>query len=61
MGTMRFHGLLLCVAALSVGWAGAPARAADDDSIRFHDNYADAIREARATGKPIFLEFRCAP
>jgi hypothetical protein len=61
MNATRFLGRL-GVAALSVLLcAGVPALAADDDSIRFHDNYADAIREAKATGKPIFLEFRCAP
>lgn len=60
MRTTRCFGLF-CAAALSVFWGVAHARGADDDTIRFHDNYAEAIREAKATGKPIFLEFRCAP
>lgn len=37
------------------------ANAADPDSIVFHDDYNEAIREAKLTKKPIFLEFRCAP
>ncbi len=35
--------------------------AQDSDSIMFHENYNDALREAKQTRKPIFLEFRCAP
>jgi hypothetical protein len=27
----------------------------------WHDNYQAAIKESKATGKPIFLEFRCGP
>ncbi len=29
------------------------------DDISWYDNYDEAIREAKRTGKPIFLEFRC--
>ena len=29
------------------------------DGITWLDNYADAVREAKRTQKPIFLEFRC--
>ena len=29
------------------------------DEISWFDNYDEAIREAKRTGKPIFLEFRC--
>ena len=29
------------------------------DEISWYDNYDEAIREAKRTGKPIFLEFRC--
>lgn len=52
---------LACVTALSAFLGAHRSVARDDDSIHFHENYADAIREARATGKPIFLAFRCAP
>ena len=32
-----------------------------DDEINWLESYNEAIREARRTGKPIFLEFRCEP
>ena len=41
----------------AIAWAGAASAAPDE--IRWLDNYRDAIREARQTRKPIFLEFRC--
>jgi hypothetical protein len=31
------------------------------DRLVWLDNYQAAIKESKATGKPIFLEFRCAP
>jgi gluconate kinase len=39
----------------------AGALLADDDGIYWLDNYAEAIQEAKRTGRPIFLEFRCEP
>ena len=41
--------------------AAMVAEAEEPDSIYFHDSYNAAIREAKQTQKPIFLEFRCAP
>ena len=32
---------------------------AQRDEISWFDKYGDAIQEAKRTGKPIFLEFRC--
>ena len=32
---------------------------AQRDEISWYDKYGDAIQEAKRTGKPIFLEFRC--
>ena len=32
-----------------------------DDEIVWLDNYQAALKAARATGKPIFLEYRCEP
>ena len=46
--------------ALGIFAAGVLA-GADDDGIRWFDNYKDAIAEAKRTGKPIFLEYRCEP
>ena len=34
---------------------------AQEDEIAWFDSYAQAVREARRTQKPIFLEFRCEP
>jgi len=34
---------------------------AQDDMIYWIDNYPEAIQEAKKTGKPLFLEFRCEP
>ena len=34
---------------------------AQDDGLHWFDNYSDALQEARKTGKPIFLEYRCEP
>ncbi len=34
---------------------------AQDDRFYWRDNYAEALREARRTGKPLLLEFRCEP
>lgn len=34
---------------------------AQDDGFYWRDNYAEALREARRTGKPLLLEFRCEP
>jgi len=38
-----------------------PKAARADDRLIWLDNYEAALNEARATGKPIFLEFRCWP
>jgi hypothetical protein len=45
---------LLSVAAFAQSKAG-------DDEIVWLDNYQAALKEAKATGKPIFLEYRCEP
>lgn len=34
---------------------------AQDEGLGWLDNYQDALKAARATGKPIFLEYRCEP
>jgi hypothetical protein len=49
---MRAFLLLLGLAAVGL---------AQDDDIVWLDNYAEAVKTAKATGKPIFLEFRCEP
>ncbi|MCA2964064.1 MAG: hypothetical protein INH40_09155 [Acidobacteriaceae bacterium] len=49
---MRVLLLLMGLAAMA---------AAQEDDIVWLDNYAEAVKTAKATGKPIFLEFRCEP
>ena len=51
--------LLLLVATLFFG--GAALAQSDDGMVEWFDDYDQATAEAKRTGKPIFLEFRCAP
>ena len=55
MAKRTYLGLVLA-AALSF-----PALAQDDDTIYWLDNYQEALRQSKETGKPIFLEYRCEP
>ncbi|MDE0124845.1 MAG: hypothetical protein OXN97_09755 [Bryobacterales bacterium] len=32
-----------------------------NETVPWIESYDEALEEARRTGKPIFLEFRCAP
>lgn len=34
---------------------------AQDDTVDWLNNYPEALKEAKRTGKPIFLEYRCEP
>jgi hypothetical protein len=38
-----------------------PEKDTASDRLVWLDNYQEALNQSRATGKPIFLEFRCAP
>lgn len=38
---------------------GLPSPAQDEETLDWLDNYPKAVAEAKRTGKPIFLEFRC--
>ncbi|MEL6187398.1 MAG: hypothetical protein AAFU79_22480 [Myxococcota bacterium] len=33
----------------------------EDETLFWHSNLENAVAEARKTGRPIFLEYRCAP
>jgi hypothetical protein len=46
---------------LSSGVAVAQPRKLDPVKYGWHTDYAAAKAEARRTGKPIFLVFRCEP
>lgn len=53
------------VGPLAVGILLAVAACVQDslakEAVTWIQSYDEAIEEARRTGKPIFLEFRCAP
>ncbi len=40
-------------------WMAAAPLAAEDDRLFWFTRDPEALQEARRTGKPIFLEFRC--
>ena len=46
---------------LCAALAATHPAAAQSDEIPWFDNYAEALEEAKRTGKPILLEFRCEP
>ena len=54
--------MLLRAALLQIALFSAFAFAQqDEDGITWFDNYKGALAEAKKTGKPIFLEYRCEP
>jgi hypothetical protein len=55
----RIPALALFLA--GIAWLFASPLPAQDDEIYWFNNYSDAIEEAKRTGKPIFLEYRCEP
>jgi len=58
---MQKRELILCAFLASTAWCFGSPLLAQEDEIRWLDNYNEAIREAKRTQKPIFLEFRCEP
>ena len=52
-----FFGAALLSAAIGLQQKALFAK----DAVTWIENYDEAIEVARDTGKPIFLEFRCAP
>ena len=55
---MRIRDLALLAILLS---SAAPAQEAEDGFLSWFESYNEALAEAKKTGKPIFLEFRCSP
>jgi len=53
--------LTLVASCVILSQLSALGQEAKPERLKWHDNYAAAKKEAEATGKPIFLEFRCAP
>ena len=65
---MRRSGApLLAAAGLFVGLSvlGHPAEAEnqplEDDTLEWLSNYRQALELAKATGRPLLVEFRCSP
>ena len=56
----RFGVLAVCFGLSSLSMASY-AGAQDDDTLEWLDDYDEAFALAKRTGKPVFLEFRCAP
>lgn len=56
-------------AACAAAWLGVVASAAalsgsqpaDDDTLEWVDDYQTALARAQETGRPLLVEFRCAP
>ena len=57
----RISVFLGVLAVLLVSAAPSVLGQGDSPMVEWLDDYDAALAEARRTGKPIFLEFRCAP
>ena len=53
----RLSGLLFLLT-YAAALIGVPMPA-EDDSVYWYNDYREALRQAKQTQKPIFLEFRC--
>lgn len=58
-----FSGILLIVIAaiFIINEARSEVVVNTEDDLEWTRNYSYALQEAKRTGKPIFLEFRCGP
>jgi hypothetical protein len=54
---MKFINLLMILVSALVSFGGSLA--AEDNGIAWLGDYREALRQARETRKPIFMEFRC--
>ena len=45
----------------SVAAAAAAGQSADDDTLEWLDDYQAALARAQEAGRPLLVEFRCAP
>ena len=55
------RGVLLSVILFSVATGLQQQGLFAKDAVTWIERYDEALEVARKTGKPIFLEFRCAP
>ena len=51
----------LCPVLIALVALACPLRAQDDDTVDWLNDYKEALAQAKRTGKPIFLEYRCEP
>ena len=58
---MQTQTFVLRLVLACVLWLFVSPLPAQDDGIYWFNNYNDALQEAKRTGKPIFLEYRCEP
>ena len=56
---MRNRILALPAVLIGLSWFGAGLLRAQEEGIHWLDSYKEALKEAKRTQKPIFLEFRC--
>jgi hypothetical protein len=56
---MRTHKGPIGLSALLACFGAAGISQAQDNEINWLGNYRDAVQQARQTGKPILVEFRC--
>ena len=62
-GRGRFRSVAWSCAVLCAIFSVLPfgGSVAAKEAVAWIESYDEALSEARRTGKPIFLEFRCAP
>ena len=58
---MRRAGIVCAAILLNVAIGLQQKISFAKDAVTWIERYDEAIEDARKTGKPIFLEFRCAP
>ena len=58
---MRNRSFLPPTALAAIVFCNSGALRAQEDPVYWFGDYQEAIKEARRTGKPLFLEYRCEP
>jgi hypothetical protein len=56
---MQQRKLALAILLASVLWCAAGVLRAEDEKLFWYSDYKEGLAEAKKTGKPIFLEYRC--
>jgi hypothetical protein len=58
---MRANLFRLLQTLLLLGALGLTPGTSGQETVQWLESYEAALEEARRTGKPIFLEYRCSP